>query len=296
MKPRSHLLSACLLAIVVLSAPAVELPSRVVDTDWLQSNIDEDLVVIDIRTAITAYWESHIPGSVYLNAEALRFAEGGIPVMLTSADMLASKLGALGITNSTPVVVYTETGDYKAPYLVWILDYLGHEASAALEGGFGKWQAEGKYVTQEYPEVEPTTYTLPDSRNEAVRASLEEVEEIVASGDYGLVDVRNPALFTGERGFWKRNGHIPGFHGHFWGDDLNADGTWRDVEDLRASYAAIGVTADRPALVMCGQGLMSAHAYFTLKYVLGFPNVKNYDGGFHEWSQYDHLPVATGAE
>ncbi len=296
MKRRVQLLPACLLTILTLSAAAVELPSRVVDTDWLDSHIDDDLVVIDIRTAITAYWESHIPGAVYLNAEALRFAEGGVPVMLASADMLARKLGALGVTNATPAVVYTETGDYKAPYLVWILDYLGHDASAALEGGFGKWQSEGRFVTQEYPEVTPVDYALPQRRNEAVRASLEDVEEILESGDYGLVDVRNPALYTGERGFWKRNGHIPGFHGHFWGDDLNAECTWKSVDELRASYAAIGVTADRPTLVMCGQGLMSAHAYFTLKYVLGFPNVKNYDGGFHEWSQYDRLPVATGAE
>ncbi|MBT5712254.1 sulfurtransferase, partial [Candidatus Poribacteria bacterium] len=246
MKRRAHAMFACLLALMAFRAAGVELPSRVVDTEWLDANADGDLVVVDIRDAITAYWESHIPGAVYLNAEAMRFAEDGIPVMLASAEMLARKLGALGIDRDTPVVVYTETGDYKAPYLVWILDYLGHTASAALEGGFGKWQAEGRFVTQEYPILKPTSYDLPDSLNDAVRSSLEDVEQILADGDYGLVDVRNPALYTGERGFWKRNGHIPGFKGHFWGDDLNADGTWRDVDELREAYAAIGVTADRP--------------------------------------------------
>jgi thiosulfate/3-mercaptopyruvate sulfurtransferase len=292
---RLSLLCMCALASFAMRGAAVELPGRVVDTEWLDAHVEE-VVVIDIRSAITAYWESHIPGAVYLNAEALRLADGGVPVMLAPAEMIATKLGALGIAADTPVVVYTETGDYKAPYLVWILDYLGHEASAALEGGFGKWQAEGRYVTQQYPTVESCEYVLPAARNAAVRSSLADVEGMVLSGGYAMIDVRNPALFTGERGFWKRNGHVPGFKGHFWGDDLNADGTWKDVAVLREAYAALGVTADRPVVVMCGQGLMSAHAYFTLKYVLGIPNVTNYDGGFHEWSHEDHLPVATGSE
>ena len=171
----------CALASFAMRGAAVELPGRVVDTEWLDAHVEE-VVVIDIRSAITAYWESHIPGAVYLNAEALRLADGGVPVMLAPAEMIATKLGALGIAADTPVVVYTETGDYKAPYLVWILDYLGHEASAALEGGFGKWQAEGRYVTQQYPTVESCEYVLPAARNAAVRSSLADVEGMVLSG------------------------------------------------------------------------------------------------------------------
>ncbi len=294
MRRAAYLLCLCAFASFAMRATSGVLPSRVVDTEWLDAHADE-VVVIDIRDAITAYWESHIPGAVYLNAEALRLTEGGTPVMLAPAEMIAAKLGALGIAADTPVVVYTETGDYKAPYLVWILDYLGHEASAALEGGFGKWQGEGRFVTQQYPDVESREYALPAARNEDARCSLEDVEAMVASGEYAMIDVRSPALFTGERGFWKRNGHIPGFKGHFWGDDLNADGTWKPVDELREAYAKLGVAGDTPVVVMCGQGLMSAHAYFTLKYILGVPNVTNYDGGFHEWSHED-LPVATGAE
>ena len=291
---RISTLCLCAIAALAVRADAATLPGRIVDTEWLDAHVEE-VVVVDIRDAITAYWESHIPGAVYLNAEAMRLAEGGTPVMLAPAEMIADKLGALGIAADTPVVIYTETGDYKAPYLLWILDYLGHEASAVMEGGFGKWQAEGRFVTQQYPDIEACEYELPATLDNGVRCSTEDVEDMVASGDYAMIDVRNPALYTGERGFWKRNGHVPGFKGHFWGDDLNADGTWKDVDALREAYAKLGVVDDRPVVVMCGQGLMSAQAYFTLKYILGVPDVTNYDGGFHEWS-HDDLPVATGAE
>ncbi len=293
----SRAVLSLVLMLVAATSWSVELPSAVVDSSWLEEHLDAaDLRVVDVRERITDYWLGHLPGAVYLNAEALRMSDHGVPVMLLEPGLLAEKLGTMGITPDDTVVVYTETGDYKAPFLTWALDYIGHESSGVLEGGFDKWESEGRLVTQDYPSVAPTKYPMPTALNDAVRAHLDEVHKARNDENTARVDVRPTPLYTGERGFWKRNGHIPGFRGRFWGDDLQPDGTWKPVDELREAYADLGVTPEKHVVVMCGQGLMSAHAYFTLKYVLGFPSVTNYDGGFHEWVADDALPVATGSE
>ena len=288
---------ASILSLITAVALSAELPSAVVDTAWLGEHLsDENVRILDVRSQITDYWLGHIPGAVYLNADALRMADHGVPVMLLDTQLLADKLGIMGIARDDAVVIYTETGDYKAPFVAWALEYVGHGSFGVMEGGFGKWQAEGLPVTQDYPMVTPTQYSILRDAVADVRAGVGDVAAALDDDAVARVDVRATPLYTGDRGFWKRNGHVPGFKGHFWGDDLRADGTWKSVEELRQTYAELGVTPDKRILVMCGQGLMSAHAYFTLKYVLGFPNVTNYDGGFHEWVADDTRPVATGME
>jgi thiosulfate/3-mercaptopyruvate sulfurtransferase len=109
-----------------------------------------------------------------------------------------------------------------------------------------------------------------------------------------LLDVRPLQLYSGEKGPWRRKGHIKGAIHHFWGEDIREDGTWRSGEDLKKAYAGIGVTPNKDIIVYSGEGMMSAHTYFTLKYILGFSYVRNYDGGFSEWSGVDELPVEVG--
>jgi thiosulfate/3-mercaptopyruvate sulfurtransferase len=223
-------------------------------------------------------------------------ADHGVPGMLAPPEALAIMLGRMGITPRTTVVVYTEQGDFKAPYLLWALDYLGHPSAVMLDGGFGMWQKEGRPVTQDYPKITPARYPVPRRLRNEVRARMSEVKEVVADGGAVLLDVRPLALYTGEQGPWKRKGHIPGARHHFWGDDLNADGTFKNKADLQQAYEALGATPDKLIIVSCGQGQMSAHSYFTLKYLLGYPRVKNYDGSFNEWSNLPSLPVTIGTQ
>jgi len=192
------------------------------------------------------------------------------------------------------VIVYTEQGDFKAPYLVWALDYIGHPSSAILDGGFTKWKKEGLPGTQDYPKIEPIPYLLPSKLNGEVRESLEGVKKAVDQGGVVILDVRPVEMYSGEKGFWKRKGHIKGAINHFWGEDLKEDGTWKSIEDLKQTYDLLGANPGKMIIVSCGQGQMSAHSYFTLKHILGYPKVKNYDGGFNEWSNIPELPVDTG--
>lgn len=268
---------------------------KVVSTQWLRDNLSRsDIRIIDVRNSVADYWQSHIPGAVYMHPDAMRLADGGVPVKLLPPEAFVILLGKMGIDLKTMVIVYTETGDFKGPYFVWALDFLGHKRAAIMEGGFAKWQKEGLPVTQDYPKIAAKKYPLPKKLNHGVRASLNDVKKVVASGGALILDVRPVELYTGEKGSWKRKGHIKGSLSRFWGEDLAPDGMWKNKTELKATYEKLGVTPDKQVITSCGQGQMSAHTYFTLKYLLNYPNVMNYDGSFNEWSNIDDLPVQTG--
>jgi thiosulfate/3-mercaptopyruvate sulfurtransferase len=279
------------------SAFSQKLSSKIVNTQWLQDNLSrEDIRIIDIRSSVRDYWEGHIPGAVYFSSEAMRLADHGVPGKLMPPEALAIMLGKMGIDEKTEIVVYSEGNDFKATYLIWALDYIWHSNAVVLEGGFERWKEEERPVTQDYPRIKSVKYRLPSGLHEDVRASLEEVKKIVNKGGGVILDVRPVELYTGEKGFWKRKGHIPGAINHFWAEDLNEKGSWKSKDELKEIYKKLGATPDKTIIVSCGQGQMSSHTYFTLKYILGYPKVKNYDGSFNEWSNIDELPVETGVK
>lgn len=288
-------LLVALAMMLVAQASGQELGSKLVSTEWLQNNLSqEDLRIIDVRGSIQDYWRSHIPGAVYLSPEALRLADNGVPGKLMPREALLIMLSRMGVNPSGPLVVYAEDNNFRATYLLWALDCLGHPSAAMLEGGFDRWQREDRPVTQDYPQLSPSLYRPPSGMCQQIRADLDEVRKAVDEGTAVILDVRPLPLYTGEKGFWKRKGHIKGAIHHFWGDDLNEDGSWKSPEDLKQAYEGLGATPQKTIIISCGQGLMSSHTYFTLKYILGYPNVKNYDGSFNEWSNVDELPVETG--
>lgn len=304
MKKTSSRLLATTLAVLLFfmiqsASPACSqgLPSKLASPEWLERRLNqENLRIVDVRQSIQDYWQNHIPGAVYLSPDALRLADGGVPGKLMPAQALAIMLGQMGIDEKTTVIVCAGGNDFTATYLIWALDYLGHPFAAMLEGGFDRWQREGRPLNQDYPRIKRVEYKPPSKLNQEVRATLEDVKDAVNRGGAVLLDVRSEQLYTGEKGFWKRKGHIPGAINHFFGDDLNEDGSWKSAGQLKANYEQLGATPDETIITSCGQGLMSSHTYFTLRYILGYPKVKNYDGGFNEWSNLDELPVETGVD
>ena len=250
---------AIILSLVVVAflgtVPAGAQEPKIVDPAWLQNNLTRsDLRILDMRNSVGDYWQNHIPGAVYVNPEVLRLADQGVPVKLMPAEALVIMLGEMGITPQTLILVYTEKGDFKAPYLVWALDFLGHDRVAVLEGGIARWQKEGRPVTQDYPRIEPQKYPLPKTLRQEVRATLPEVKKAVVEGGAVILDVRPVDLYTGEKGAWKRKGHIKGSLSRFWGEDLTSEGLWKDKAELKALYEKIGVTPEKQIITTCGQG------------------------------------------
>jgi len=258
---------------------------------------DSDITVIDVRDDYTRYLESHIPRAVYLHVEELRAADRGVPNKLLGLVSYTALFSRLGLRPDRPVVIYSagETRDIDATYLAWILEGLGHRSVYVLDGGFGKWSLENRTVTRRYPAVDPTAFApaafTPD------RATLEDVRAALAARDVVIVDARNPDQYAGRAGAQLRRGHIPGAVSHFWqGDLVKVDfaTVWRRSDELRASYAAQGVTPEKTIIVYCNGGLESSHVYFALHNLLGYPRVRVYDGSFTEWSERVELPVKTG--
>jgi thiosulfate/3-mercaptopyruvate sulfurtransferase len=267
--------------------------SRLISTEWLEANLSgENLRIVDTRGDIRDYWQSHIPGAVYMDTALLRWPDRGVPVKLMPAPALALLLGELGIKEDTMVVVYFDKNGYPPCYFLWALDFIGHQKFALLEDGIERWRREGRTLSQDYPKIKPVSYRLPAKLRSEIRATVDDVLKGVKDGAI-LLDTRPDDLYSGEKGAWKRKGHIKGALSHFWALDLLNDGSWRGPEELLAAYRTQGVTPEKDIIVYCGQGQMAALTYFALKHILGFPNVRLYDGGFNEWSVREDLPVES---
>ncbi|MBA2565237.1 MAG: sulfurtransferase, partial [Gemmatimonadetes bacterium] len=255
--------------------------------------------VLDVRTDIGAYLKAHLPGAVYLHTETLRSAENGVPNLLLPAQSYRALFTRLGVAPGRRVVIYAsgESRNIDATYVAWILQGFGQRSVHVLDGGFGKWELEGRPLSRRYPRDEAPPFAASEFRPE--RATLTDVRNALHRADVVLVDARPPDQFLGQAGAQLRRGHIPGAVNHYWQDDL-VEGeiarTWKDRRVLRAAYEEQGITPGKEIIAYCNGGLESSHVYVTLRGLLGYPRVRVYDGSFTEWSEREDLPVATGSE
>jgi len=217
---------------------------------------------------------------------------------IVPANKLEELLGASGIDNKTTIVLYGDNNNWFAAWAFWQLKLYGHDDVRIMDGGRKKWLAEGRDLSTDKPPVTRKTYktSAPDL---SLRAFLPEVQAALKSKSSALVDVRSPQEFTGEilappglPETCQRGGHIPGAKNVPWGKNCNDDGTFKSFDDLKALYAGQGVTGDQPVIAYCRIGERSSLTWFALKYLLGFQNVKNYDGSWTEWGNLVGAPVA----
>ncbi|MCW2955312.1 MAG: sulfurtransferase [Thermoleophilia bacterium] len=275
---------------------------KLVDTDWLAAHLDDaNLVVVEVNEKPELYAEGHIPGAVRLHWRDDLQAE--LSRDIVDQATFEQLLGSRGIDAGSTVVLYGDRDNWFAAYAYWYFKNYGHADVRILDGGRSKWIAEGRELTTEAPTVTPTTYTVT-AANPAIRAFSHEVRAGLDDTNRRLVDVRSPAEFSGEllapadyaNEGAQRAGHIPGAVSIPWSSTVNADSTFKSTEELLELYSSKGVTADRDVIAYCRIGERSAHTWFVLHELLGFPEVRNYDGSWSEWGSLVGAPIEVDVD
>jgi thiosulfate/3-mercaptopyruvate sulfurtransferase len=272
-----------------------------VTTEWLAEHLgDDELVVAEVDENPDLYDEGHIPGAVKLHwREDL---QDPVERDIVDRETFERVLGERGIGNSTAVVLYGDKNNWFAAYAYWYLKVYGHGDVRILDGGRQKWIDEGRDLTTDVPSPASQPYSAAE-RDESIRAYRDQVREWVDGGGSALVDVRSPGEFAGdliappgyEQEGAQRAGHIPTAVSIPWASAVRDDGTFKSADELRDLYGGRGVTPDAPVTAYCRIGERSAHTWFVLRELLGYEDVKNYDGSWTEWGNLVDVPIEKGA-
>jgi thiosulfate/3-mercaptopyruvate sulfurtransferase len=271
-----------------------------VTTQWVADNADKvRLIEVDVDT--TQYETGHIPGAVAFNWQSQ--LQDQVQRDIISKEDLEALLRQSGVSNDTHIVLYGDNNNWFAAYALWLLKYYGHENLSLMDGGRKKWLEEGRPTTTDVPSYPATNYTVKGI-NTDLRADRDYIKQHLGMSGFGLVDVRSPAEYVGDiiappgmSETAQRAGHIPGAANIPWAQAVKEDGTFKSVEDLRKLYADKGITGDNGEIVAyCRIGERSSHSWFVLKYLLGYNNVRNYDGSWTEWGNLIGNPIRKGAQ
>ena len=273
-----------------------------VTTEWLAEHLDDaSVVVAEVDESPEVYDEGHIPGAVKLHWRD--DLQDSVERDLIEKSEFEELMGRLGISNTATIVLYGDKNNWFAAYAYWYLKIYGHENVRILDGGRQKWLDEGRELTAEVPAPEPASYTASE-RDESIRVYRDRVRDAIDEDGDALVDVRSPQEYSGELvsppGYEQegamRGGHIPRARSIPWAQAVQDDGTFKSAEELKELYESKGITADKDVISYCRIGERSSHTWFVLRELLGYPNVRNYDGSWTEWGNLVDVPIEKGTE
>jgi thiosulfate/3-mercaptopyruvate sulfurtransferase len=274
-------------------------PEVLVDTEWVAQHLNDPnarLLEVDVDTS--AYETGHIPGAVGLNWKS--DLETALQRDVASKEQLENLLSNAGVSDNTTIVVYGDNNNWFATYAFWLLKYYGHQDVRVMNGGRAKWVGEGRSMTTDVPQHPRGSYRTKNP-DPSIRALRDEMLQIGSGGqpNTALVDVRSPREFSGEllapenlpQEGSQRGGHIPGAKNIVWSQAMKEDNTFKSADELKSLYEGQGVTTDKEVVAYCRIGERSSHTWFVLKYLLGYPNVRNYDGSWTEYGSLVGAPV-----
>jgi thiosulfate/3-mercaptopyruvate sulfurtransferase len=276
-------------------------PERLVSTEWLQERLGEPgLAVVESDEDVLLYETGHIPGAVKIDWHT----DLNDPVLrdYVQGERFAELLGSKGIARNTTVVIYGDKNNWWAAYALWVFTLFGHEDVRLLDGGRDKWIAEGRDITTDAPAVTPVQYPVVERDDTVIRAFK---DDVLAHLGNPLIDVRSPEEYSGERteipGYPTegalRAGHIPSAASVPWARAAAPDATFKRRPDLEAIYLGeAGLKAGDDVIAYCRIGERSSHTWFVLTHLLGFENVRNYDGSWTEWGSAVRVPIVTGTQ
>ncbi len=276
-------------------------PEVLVSVDWLSQNLENsEIVVVESDEDVLLYEVGHIPGAVKIDWHI----DLNDPITRNYIDGHAFKalMERSGISRDTTIVVYGDKSNWWAAYALWVFKLFGHEDVRLLDGGRQAWLESGNPVTREVAPVTPGTYPTIERDDSTIRAFRDDVLKHFGNP---LLDIRSPQEYSGERTHMPdypqegalRGGHIPTAVSVPWARAVNEDQTFKSRSDLDAIYVAEkGLSADQSVIAYCRIGERSSHSWFVLKYLLGFDNVRNYDGSWTEWGNLVGVPIHKGED
>jgi thiosulfate/3-mercaptopyruvate sulfurtransferase len=269
-----------------------------VSTDWVADHInDSNVRIVESNEDPLLYPSGHIANAVQvdwtndLNDQLRRDYLG--------KSGFESLMSRIGVTPDTTIVFYGDKNNWWAAYAFWVFQLFGHTNAKLMDGGRAKWEAENRPTTRDVPNFSATDYTAASRDDNQWRAFRDQVLAH-QDGAKPLIDVRSPAEFSGEKLHMPdypqegalRGGHIPGAKNIPWSRAANEDGTFKSAADLRAIYEGeAGLAADKDIITYCRIGERSSHTWFVLHYLLGYNNVRNYDGSWTEWGNLVNVPI-----
>jgi thiosulfate/3-mercaptopyruvate sulfurtransferase len=276
-------------------------PEVLVSTEWLSGNLQrEGLVVVESDEDVLLYEVGHIPSSVKIDWHT----DLNDPVQrdYVSDEAFAALLASKGISRDTTVIIYGDKSNWWASYALWVFKLFGHPDVRLLDGGRDKWIAEGRELTKAATEVVPASYPVVKRDDSTLRAFRDDVLKHFGNP---LIDVRSAEEYSGERTHMPaypeegalRGGHIPTAASVPWAKAVGEDGTYKNRADLEKLYLdGAGLKTGDDVIAYCRIGERSSHTWFALNYLLGFKNVRNYDGSWTEWGSLVGVPIAKGSE
>lgn len=272
-------------------------PEYLVETEWVAQHLnDPNVRIVESDEDYLLYETGHIPGAVKVDW----FTTLQHPVRrdFLSKDEFERFCSDLGISNDTTVVFYGDKSNWFATYALWLFRYYGHKDLKIMNGGRTKWIQEKHPLSKDIPQYPRTSYMAQEPET-SIRAFREDVFNHIEKNN-PLVDVRSPKEFSGEllhmpnypQEGAMRGGHIPGAANIPWSQATNeADSTFKTADELRQLYAGLGITPDKDIIAYCRIGERSSHTWFVLTYLLGYPQVRNYDGSWTEWGNLVNAPI-----
>lgn len=273
-------------------------PEALVSTQWVADHLsDPKVVIVEVDVDTRAYEEGHIPGALGWNWRTDLADQTKRDII--SKEELETLLGRGGITSETTIVLYGDSNNWFAAWAFWQLKLYGHRDVRLMNGGRKKWLMEGREISRKTPKKKAVPYKAREAAF-TERIFLMELMRDFQAEHFALVDVRSPDEFTGRilappglPETCQRGGHIPGARNIGWSEACNEDGTFKSPEELKKLYESQGITPDKDVVTYCRIGERSSHTWFVLRYLLGYPNVRNYDGSWTEWGNLVGAPVET---
>jgi thiosulfate/3-mercaptopyruvate sulfurtransferase len=263
-------------------------------TAWVAQNLHAPgfrLVEVDVDTM--AYREGHIPGAIDFNWTTQ--LQDPVRRDILSKEAMEELLSRHGIKETDTIILYGDNNNWFAAYAYWLLKVYGHQQVRLMDGGRKKWLLENRPVTTEVPAYAPSTYR---AKTPDLSLRARQVDVLTGLGQLALVDVRSPQEFTGEviappgmTETAQRGGHIPTAVSVPWAMAVQEDGSFKPEAELKALYESKGITSDRDVVAYCRIGERSSHTWFVLREILGYENVRNYDGSWTEWGSMVGVPI-----